>query len=149
MSEYAAFHRVRIPQPPTDPITLAWVAGYADAESCLSYRGGCAGVSVSNCHLPTLLQLCEWFGGTVRCHSKGSERRRPCFQWYVSGPNARACLRAMMPNLREKLPQAELILAEPVRPRGHPMSLEDLRHRDQLKLTLSQLKRVRYPAAGR
>jgi len=143
---YHQFHVVRRPAPPTDPTVVAWVAGFSDAESCMMYKEGTPVVSVSNCHLPTLCQLCDWYGGAVRPLRDGTASVRPCYQWSCAGGNARFFLAAVLPYLREKRAQADLILGEPVRDRRQPLTDEDCARRVALRKALAALKRVRsYP----
>lgn len=141
---YRQFHTVHESRPPADIVTQAWVAGFADAESCLSYRNGTPIVAVSNCHLPTLYQLAEWFGGALRPLRPGREAVRPCFQWTICGNQAREFLAMIAPLLREKKAQADLILAEPRRKRGQDLSEEDWARRAELTRRLAELKRVRF-----
>ncbi len=142
--KYRQFYVVRESAPPVDPSVVAWVAGFSDAESCMTYRNGTPIVAVSNCHLPTLYQLCDWFGGALRPLRPGRKAVRPCFQWSVCGPQARAFLTLVEPHLREKRSQASLILGEPVRRRGHDLTPEDRERRRAMMQRLGELKRVRF-----
>jgi len=134
------FYAVEVPSPPTSPAVIGWAAGFADGESSLTFRGGTPLVRIANCHLPTLLMLCDWFGGSV-CNKDVGPRCRPAFEWCVSGDRARACLELLLPHLLEKREQAEAILGEPKRGRGQAMSDEDRRRREDLTRRLARMKR--------
>lgn len=144
--KYHQFEVNRTPRPPDLATVWAWVAGFTDAEAALMYRSGTPIVQVSNCHLPTLRQLCAWFGGAIRPLRAGRKAIRPCYQWGISGPFARTYLQGVVPFLREKLPQAQLILSEPVGKIGQRLSPEVVERRRLLMLELARLKRIRsYP----
>lgn len=122
-------------------LDLAWVAGYIDAEGSMRHHGTVV-VTVSNCHLPTLRELCRAFGGSIRHHGAASGNRRPCFQWAVTGPRARALLTSILPYLHEKRPQAALLLEVfPPRTRAYTRA-----ERDRRAAVRGELQRMKRPS---
>jgi hypothetical protein len=114
-------------------LDFAWAAGFIDGEGCFRYDTT-PRLTVSNTHLPTLRWLKRLFGvGSVS--ASGNHRGRPQFRWLVSGENAIEVIEELVPYLREKKPQAQLVL--------------DIREREpsdraELKKLLTGLKRPSY-----
>lgn len=93
----------------TDTIPY-YYAGFLDGEGCFSVTGSSPRVYVSNTHLPSLNNLKERFGGTVRKRDEAKDNSRACYEWYVYGPDAiRVCKRLLL-GLREKQAQAALLI---------------------------------------
>ncbi len=89
---------------------IEYLAGVVDGEGCLLWDGGTRLV-VNNTFPPMLEELQEAFGGTIsQMGSKKEAHHRTCFQWRLSGENARAAIRQLIPYLVEKKPQAQLLL---------------------------------------
>ena len=115
-------------------ISPEYLAGFIDGEGCIRINGGSTPyVSVTNKSLPVLLAIQAVYGGNVRHCGSGA------FRHETTGDRALHILRSIQPYLREKLPQAELVLRfrETV-PGSHA--------RTSLIRTLSDLKRVDYGA---
>lgn len=89
-------------------IDLVYAAGYLDAEGCFRFhKSPC--VSVSNTYPYTLMFLRNMFGGSIR--TKQTEPQcRTAFEWTAFGDNARMCVARVLPFLREKKPQAEILI---------------------------------------
>jgi len=92
-------------------LELAYMAGFADGEGCFSVVKWSAGYSarftVANTYLPTLEQFRKAFGGKIYlAHNHGKQG----YDWILQGPLLPFCLQSLLPYLREKKPQAELLL---------------------------------------
>jgi hypothetical protein len=70
---------------------LAWAAGLFDGEGSVGLypanrsRGHHLVVTVANCHVPTLERFVEWFGGSIYRTNPHDSKRRPIYQWQLSG----------------------------------------------------------------
>lgn len=91
---------------------------------------------MSNTHLPSLRFLAGIYGGTITRKSFGTSRIRPAYEWRCHGETAKACIRTVLPFLREKAPQAMLVLQLTQTKPGA--------ERDAMVRKLSDLKRVRF-----
>ena len=116
-------------------IDLVYAAGYLDAEGCFRFASGVS-VSVTNTYPYTLMFLWETFGGSIRTKSK-KENCRTAYEWSANGDNARNCIKLVLPFLREKQPQAQL-LNELVRFPARSV------RRNKLKQQLNNKKRIDY-----
>lgn len=112
-----------------------WSAGYLDGEGYFTF-GGSPTVGVSNTHLPSLKFLRGLYGGTVGRKTFGDDRTRPAYEWRCYGKNAVAVIQAVLPFLREKAPQAMIVL--------HLAATKPGPEREALAAKLSRLKRVRF-----
>ncbi len=91
----------------------------------------------SNTHLPSLRFLAGLYGGTVSRKTRKDRRaHRQAYEWRCHGDRARACIHAVLPFLREKAPQAMLVL-QLAQTKPGP-------ERAALALKLSRLKRVTF-----
>jgi len=113
---------------------LKYMAGFLDGEGCFSVTDGSHRVQVTNTHLPSLNNLKEKFGGTVRKRSDADEKRRAAYEWYVYGESAARCAKAVLPHLREKQAQAALMINHRYETRPEVRSI--------LKDMINTLKRV-------
>lgn len=113
---------------------LIYAAGFLDGEgSFIVTSSGERRVSIGHTYLPILEQFRSWFGGLI-CPDHRDGRHKPAWHWQVSGEAALNLCRRVYPFLREKKPQAALLLAY-VR-----------EHRDLIRAELTGLKRaVSYP----
>lgn len=96
---------------------LSYVAGYIDGEGCIratkQRNGNAHGVHVfiTNTYLPFLKELEETFGGKVTIRNKQNERHKTIFQWRLSDRDSiLRFLKAILPFIREKKKQAELLI---------------------------------------
>jgi hypothetical protein len=88
---------------------MVYAAGYLDAEGCLRFNNSTV-VSISNTYPLTLFWFQRLFGGTVREKGDAKEGHRKCYEWYCTGETARNCIKELLPFLKEKLPQAVIML---------------------------------------
>lgn len=110
-------------------------------------------------HRPTIEALCNKFGGTLHCndHSKRNPKHRPQWMWITCSQQTASFLRAVLPHLIVKQPEAEIALefqSSIDRWRGKlgtrsPASMTKKReavwaHRLDLARRLLELKHVRY-----
>lgn len=93
-------------------------------------------VGVSNTHLPSLKFLAGLYGGSVSRKRSTNRRARPAYEWRCYGPKAKRCIETVLPFLREKAPQALLVLQLAQTNPGE--------ERAALTRKLSGLKRVRF-----
>ena len=104
-------------------IELAYMAGYFDADgSVTGYNNKRFGpvlyVLVGSANLPILEAFKVAFGGSVTQDAKAGQRRkstpvvarRNAYRWQTKGVKGAQALRALLPYLRHKRPQAELYL---------------------------------------
>ena len=90
---------------------LAYAAGYLDGEGCFKFTNGTPEVCVENTYVHTLEWFSEMFGGACRAKTKPENPKwRQAFAWHATGDNARNCIKAVLPYLQEKLPQAKILL---------------------------------------
>jgi hypothetical protein len=92
---------------------LIYAAGFLDGEGCFSANlddgRGHIGVYCSNTYRPTLVWLQGLFGGSVSKAKPGNGR--PLYQWSLVGLKAHEACCALAPYLREKAPQAALLIS--------------------------------------
>jgi hypothetical protein len=125
-------------------IDLIWSAGFIDGEGCFTCSNTGVFVRVAHSHKPSLEFLQSIFGGTLHQHNHGRPAHyKDIWRWVVCGEEAKKTCIQLLPYLKEKRPQAQLILAilETRTGRGIKPSLELKRNRDTLKQMLSNLKK--------
>lgn len=91
---------------------IEYLAAYIDGEGCLLYDTSTRMV-VNNTYPHTLYELQERFGGTVKEQPQRCRRKqvhRTLFRWTISGEDCRNACRELLPYLREKQPQAKVLL---------------------------------------
>jgi hypothetical protein len=88
----------------------AWLAAYTDGEGYMDLDST-ARVVWTSTHRPTLEYIQSLVGGKFRTLSALKGQRKPRYQVFLSGERARGVLRSILPWLREKRPQADLILS--------------------------------------
>lgn len=121
------------------PLTdLMYLAGFVDGEGCFRYRGSPV-IEVSNTYPYVLVTLQSLFGGTVRQKRKNNPTSRTLYEWYCSGDTARQAMTILLPLLREKKPQVEILLEMGRYPKRSEY------HR-KLREKLIGLKRIDYTA---
>src|SRR5438128_610319 len=138
---------------------LAYLAGIFDGEGCVGLwnqrpKGKAASVTLQlriNMITPFAVQLLyETFGGALFANKPRAGKRRQTFTWVVYSRKAEACLRALLPYLREKLEQTEIALAfVELRSRrsvgnGRGLTAEEVVERNAVVQKLKDLKRAEY-----
>lgn len=113
----------------------AYFAGFIDGEGSFGHYNDTPRVAVSNTHLPVMKDLQRVFRGTWHLRDTKTDRHRTCYAWVVYGDNARALCRTLLPHLREKQRQAQILLDIEHYPKGSAQ-------REGLLLELNTLKRV-------
>lgn len=97
-------------------IVLAYTAGFLDAEGCFKYikggknSGGCIGISVTNTYRPALERLANAFGGNIRLLLESTEVTKRTYSWEICSKKAADVCLQILPYLKEKRPQAQLLL---------------------------------------
>src|SRR3954452_14900931 len=85
-------------------------------------------IAIGQCDPQAINLLKETFGGHIRIEKARGEFRRPVYFWGVTDKNAVLCARALLPYLRIKRRQAELMLRlRKIKDRGREVNtyLED------------------------
>jgi len=108
-----------------DKVTLAYCAGVIDSDGCVTIKKRrihettarkSAGVNLSATVFVRQVEsgavdlLLATFGGTIRVHGPSTPGGRDLYQWAVSNRKAVAAARAILPFLRIKKKQAEILL---------------------------------------
>jgi len=93
--------------------TLAYTAGFLDGEGCFWVgRGWKIGVSCANTDLSVIRWLQNNFGGSIfKPRPLRKPNHRPVWTWQVVGHSARELCAYVTPYLREKAPQALLLVS--------------------------------------
>lgn len=119
-----------------------YYAAFLDAEGCFRFNtkstGGYQGsprISISNTYLPILQEYKEVFGGSIYKMYDAHDEIRTCYRWYVDGDNCRKLLRRVIPYLKEKQPQAVILLQ---------ISSVPTMYRGPFVEKLKELKRINY-----
>jgi hypothetical protein len=89
---------------------LAYLAGYLDGEGCFMFQERTAAVCVSTTYPHILHWIKSLFYGTVALKNQMNGRNRAAYSWRVYGSNAERVCRMVLPYLKEKKRQAELVL---------------------------------------
>lgn len=92
---------------------LAYLAGYLDGEGCFTLaRAHKPVIAVENTHKPTIEWLHKTFGGSMsKKLAVRKAHHRHTYRWAVVAKNAGDLCRAVAPFLREKAPQALMLIA--------------------------------------
>lgn len=96
-----------------DPADLAYAAGYLDGEGCFSCdTNGRIKLICSTSHRPTIEWLYGLFGGIFMTPKRRPDKPhwKPMYVWAIADLGAEQACRALLPYLREKRRQAELML---------------------------------------
>ena len=94
------------------PTDLAYVAGYMDGEGCFRANKGNIEVQIKNTYPHVLRFIEDLFGGRVvqvRRKPRACDHRS-VFGFSIYGDDARNMVRQLLPYLKEKKNQAELVL---------------------------------------
>lgn len=92
-------------------ISLKWLAGYIDGEGCFSYYlRGTPNLRVNSANYDVLCRIKNQYGGAIYDHSKGNDKTRRSWTWYISGDEAKDLVLKLIPHLLEKQSQAVAIL---------------------------------------
>ena len=108
----------------TKTTQLAYCAGIIDGEGCIRvkrtewerYRGDRktpgyhASIQVKMVNRDAMDFLAEVLSGTVRVEKRGQSNRRPLYQWSLADLKAETALHMLLPFLRMKKPQAQLLI---------------------------------------
>ena len=89
---------------------LIYLAGFLDGEGCFSIYRQKIIITCANCYKPIIDWLKQQFGGTVNKREARKETHRVCYSWRVVSGDAHSLLEQIVPYLREKQPQALLLL---------------------------------------
>lgn len=132
-----------------DKETLAYVAGFLDGEGTFHCGKGCKiGILASNCYLPVVEYLQKTFGGRITKGRKKKSHHRYCYQWGVTGKDAANLCMSIIPYLKEKAPQAAMLLTIRQTSQGTgvgkrvPQEIQE--ERTRLKLILKGMKHVEW-----
>lgn len=91
---------------------LIYLAGYLDGEGCFWIYKSKIGISCANTHRPTIEWLQRTFGGSIRAETRQKKiNHRRIYSWQIVSKDAAAVCAAVVPYLKEKAPQAALLLA--------------------------------------
>lgn len=118
---------------------LSYLAGFADADGCFRYASTTR-MSVINCYYHVLVLFEMLFGGSIRRKPGRTPDARCCYEWEVSGSNARFAARCLAPFLHEKEQQARILC----RIMDYPLRSEERRIMAQC---LHNLKTMEYSNA--
>jgi len=128
----------------------AYWAGFLDGEGCFRIDGGqqphhgTTKIRVANCYLPVLEEFQEFVkqitgttGSIRRNGRRQSVKHRLAWQLLFSGKTCRRVVREVLPFLKEKKTQADLLLKWPKLNPDDPRRLT-------LKAELTRLKHIEY-----
>jgi hypothetical protein len=125
---------------------LAYAAGYLDGEGCFTIGSNWR---IQVCCTNTCREAIQWlydtFGGNMSGPKEGRKANwRPTYFWRASNLVAKELLPALMPYLREKKPQAELLLKmhDTMTTTGRRLPPEVLAERNRIKQEVKELKRA-------
>ena len=142
---------------------LIYLAGIFDGEGCVGLWNQKTKDKAPSASLqlrismttPFAVQLLhETFGGSLFADKVRYGKRRQTFTWVVYSRKAEACLRALLPYLREKREQAEIAVAfAELRNRRHvgrgcELTTEEIAQRDAVMARLKELKRQEFAATA-
>jgi hypothetical protein len=94
----------------------AYWAGFVDGEGCLGLythnhrRQWVVVLQVANTNRGILEQLAENFGGSISTATQSLPNAKPCYTWYIASQKAMRVVRTILPHLKIKTRQAELLL---------------------------------------
>lgn len=91
---------------------LVWLAGFLDGDGCFTAaeKSGVF-IRVAHTHKPTLDFITKTFGGSLHEHNHGRPKHyKQVWRWAICGDEAKDLAINLIPYLREKRPQAELLV---------------------------------------
>lgn len=95
-----------------DTSTLIYAAGFLDGEGCFtSNPTGKIAVTMSNTYRPVVEWFVDQFGGCISKGEKRENHHRLCYTWRVTGVKAEELCRCICAYLKEKSPQAALLIS--------------------------------------
>lgn len=101
---------------PTDLGSLAYLAGYVDADGCVRFSGGTPRIEVGGVYPAVLEMLQRMFGGPLNSIANVDERFY--YRWEMSGRGAKHAMQTLRPWLQVKGGQVDLILRADELPPG-------------------------------
>ncbi len=90
-----------------DTLDLAWMAGYLDGEGSFVLNHNSIRLQLDNTYLPSLLFFRQKFGGSILLPKR--QKGRPVYRWVLGGKKLEPILELLLPYLREKKPQAQIL----------------------------------------
>jgi len=114
---------------------IAYTAGYLDGEGCFMFNSTPV-VDVASIFPYTLYEFAGAYGGTVKHRPRYKTNKRDFYQWRIYGANAIALIECVIHLLREKAPQAQVLLQIRQTEPGH--------QREGLVAQLKSLKTIEY-----
>jgi hypothetical protein len=115
---------------------LAYTAGYLDGEGCFMFNRTPV-VEVTSVFPYTLYAFAEAYGGHVSHRPRRpGHSTKDYYQWRVYGDDAISLIKCVVSLLREKVPQARVLLQIRETEPGH--------RREGLKAQLKSLKKLEY-----
>lgn len=144
----------------TIELEMAWMAGIVDGEGCITIskqrregRPSLAfrtSITISNTNLKLLEPFVKWWGGGIYSPRQANSKWRQTFTWHCSNGVAVKFLESIMPYLKGKRRQAELVLEfehnkkrykrTVYRGKGSaPLSEEETKYRDGLRDEIKKL----------
>ena len=92
--------------------TLLYAAGFLDGEGCFtSGPSGKICVTMANTYRPVVEWFRSHFGGNISRGEKRQAHHRLCYVWCVTGSKAEELCRSICVFLKEKSPQAALLIS--------------------------------------
>ena len=130
----------------SDKEDLIYLAGFLDGEGCFTIYREKISVTCANTYKPIIDWMKSSFGGTISTRKARKENHRVCYSWHLVANNARELLEKLVPYLREKKPQALMLLtyqqltkAPKIKRKVNPLVVEE---RKRLEKLLVDMKRV-------
>lgn len=122
-----------------EPTDLAYLAGYMDGEGCFRANKGSIEVQVKNTYPHVLYLMQKLFGGAVSVESRSRlvANHRTAFCFAIYGDSARSMVNLLLPYLKEKKAQAEIVLQLIDHPKHSAIKVH-------LTRRLKELKRIDY-----
>lgn len=116
-----------------DTLTPAYLAGFLDGEGCFRIKNTPA-VELTCAYPHIVADLYQRYGGWTATEAPQGISKKTKFRWHVMGPKALRVIREVMPFLREKHPQAALLLKVSRFPPKTAMRAASIRELKALKL---------------
>lgn len=96
---------------------LIWAAGFIDGDGCITIQNSKNGrygqptISASQANIEPLVILRELFGGSIRKHDDNRKPTySPSYRWRLTATKAVEACRTLLPYLRVRRRQAELVI---------------------------------------
>ena len=89
---------------------MEYLAGFIDGEGCIQVFEDRVYLEISHTYLEVLTDIHREFGGILCGPYKRCATWKPQWKWRVSGLPARPLLLQLLPHLREKRRQVEIML---------------------------------------